>query len=442
MKKSLDCTLVKGVIPTEIERASILSISTRNVTTQTHGFHKYPAKFIPDIPRWAIEKYLNGKKGKTILDPFCGSGTTLVEGILAGHNVIGVDIDPLSLWISKVKTTRVNMSRLIDIPGWLVKSIKMRNKGGFKPECETIDHWFLPGAIAKLSIIRGLINEIPGKFGDDHEIKDIQDLLMICFSSIIRRVSNADNESQKTYVSHTKIKQPEDVNDLFISQLEMFIRRIDHFSKSVNPELKRKYIRSSSANPLKEALKGEKIDLVITSPPYIKAIDYIYNQMAELFWVGDLLEMQTQEKQNNHRGKYIGNKTMGKLEFSNYNPHKDLFGIEKLDKKIQQVFDADKKNGHRHSYVTFKYFSDMDKHFFQIKKCMRKGVRYVMVVGDSSVSGIYFETADFLIQIAQKNGFRNINQWGYKIKNRYMRFDRKGRGGIIKIDQVLSFEKE
>ena len=76
MSKSLHCTFVKGAIPAEIERESILNISTRNVTTQTHGFHKYPAKFIPDIPRWAIEKYLNGEKGQTILDPFCGSGTT------------------------------------------------------------------------------------------------------------------------------------------------------------------------------------------------------------------------------------------------------------------------------------------------------------------------------------------------------------------------------
>ena len=216
MKKSLDYTLVKGAIPTEIERESILNISTRNVTTQTHGFHKYPAKFIPDIPKWAIGKYLNGNKGKTILDPFCGSGTTLVEGVLAGHNVIGIDVDPLSLWISKVKTTQVNVDLLLDISDWIIKGIRSRRKSKFKPECETISHWFPPDAIAKLSIIRDLINKIPGKFGEIQEIKDIHDLLMICFSSIIRRVSNADNESQKTYVSHTKIKQPEDVNGLFI----------------------------------------------------------------------------------------------------------------------------------------------------------------------------------------------------------------------------------
>ena len=94
---------VKEIIPSEIEKNSILNILTRDVNTQTHGFHKYPAKFIPQIPKWAINKYLSGSKNKNILDPFCGSGTTLVEGILAGYNTIGIDIDPLSAMISKVK---------------------------------------------------------------------------------------------------------------------------------------------------------------------------------------------------------------------------------------------------------------------------------------------------------------------------------------------------
>ncbi|MCD4744801.1 MAG: site-specific DNA-methyltransferase [Bacteroidales bacterium] len=95
MIDTLEYQFVKEIIPSEIKRDSILNIITRDVNTYTHGFHKYPAKFIPHIPKWAIEKYLNGNKRKIILDPFCGSGTTLVESILAGHDVIGIDIDPL-----------------------------------------------------------------------------------------------------------------------------------------------------------------------------------------------------------------------------------------------------------------------------------------------------------------------------------------------------------
>ena len=438
----LEYKFVTEIIPSDIATGSILNIITRDVNTHTHGFHKYPAKFIPHIPKWAIEKYLTSYKDRTILDPFCGSGTTLVEGILAGHNVIGIDIDPLSAMISKVKTTRVDEVELKKISNWLIKRIKAKKKGTFKPDCKTIEHWFTKDAVKKLSTIRTLINQIPEKFGDNKKIKDIQDLLLICFSSIIRRVSNADNESQKTYVSHTKVKKPDEVNTLFFSQIELFIDRAPKFSAIINSKLKSKIICSSSSHSLDKKLNRQEINLAITSPPYIKAIDYIYNQMAELFWIGDLFQMQTQEKQNKKKIEYIGNKQLSALEFRHYTPYNTILGIDKLDEKLQRIFDADQKNGHKHSYVTFKYFIEMDKHFAEMAKCLSRNTHYVMVVGDSSISGIYFDTADFLIDIAIRNGFRIANKWGYKIKNRFMRFDRKGRGGIIEIDWVLDFVRK
>ncbi|GIK59568.1 MAG: hypothetical protein JETCAE03_06210 [Ignavibacteriaceae bacterium] len=433
---------IKDTIPTEIEQDTILNIVTRDVNTYTHGFHKYPAKFIPHIPKWAITKYLNGNKNKFVFDPFCGSGTTLVESVLAGYNAIGVDIDPLSAMISKVKTTRIDESELKNISSWLVKEIKAKRKGTFKPDCETIEHWFTNDAIKKLSAIRSLINQIPKKFGDSKKVKDIQDLLLICFSSIIRRVSNADNESQKTYVSHTKVKEPDEVNSLFFSQLDLFVERATKFSEITSAKVKSKIVISSSATSLEKKLNGQQIDLAITSPPYIKAIDYIYNQMVELFWIGDLFAMQTQTKQNEKKIKYIGNKQISKIEFSNYTPYNTILSIDKLDEKLQEVYDTDKKNGHKHSYVTFKYFAEMEKHFAEMAKCLSNKTHYVMVVGDSNVSEVFFDTAEFLIDIAERNGFMITNKWGYKIKNRFMRFDRKGRGGIIEIDWVLDFERK
>ena len=356
MMETKEYLLVKEVIPSTIEDNSILNIVTRNVNSHTHGFHKYPAKFIPHIPKWAINKYLNGVKDKTILDPFCGSGTTLVESVLAGYNAIGIDIDPLSALISKVKTTRIDKSVLDEISKWLVHQINLKPKGTFMPDCERIEHWFTNDAIEKLSSIRTLINQIPEKFEDNKNVRDIQDLFLICFSSIIRRVSNADNQSQKTYVSHTKIKEPEEVNTVFLSQLELYVERVLDFSSIINPQSKSEIKVSSSALSLEKIINGKQIDLVITSPPYIKAVDYIYNQMVELFWIGDLFEMQTQTKQNKKKNKYIGNKQIIKAEYSKYSPYNAILGINNLDLKLQKVFDTDKKNGHKHSYVTFKYF--------------------------------------------------------------------------------------
>ncbi|MBW8001101.1 MAG: hypothetical protein FVQ80_03660 [Planctomycetes bacterium] len=441
MSKKQKIIYIKEIIPDRVKNNSVLNISTKGVTSLTHGFHKYPGKFIPHIPRWAINKYLNGDKG-TILDPFCGSGTTLIEGVLAGHNVVGIDIDPLSSLISKVKITPVNLKKLKEIADWLVLSIKKAKKGEFKPECETINHWFTKDAINKLSIIRTSINQIPGKFGNRKSIKDIQDLLVVCFSSIIRHVSNADNESQKTYVSHTKVKNPKEVYSVFFPKLELFIDRITKFTKLINSDVSAKISCTSSNKSLHQKFKVIKFDLVITSPPYIKALDYIYNQMVELFWIGDLFDLQTQSKQNQKKEGYIGTKHLRKAKFKDYTPYKNIFGINRLDEKLQEVFVTDKKNGHKHSFVTFKYFTNMEKHFIEIAKCICKGTPYIMVVGNSTVSNIYFDTVDFLIQIAEQSGFKARNKWGYEIKNRYMRFDRKGRGGIIDIDWVIDFVRK
>ena len=196
---------VKNIIPENIDFGTILSINTNSVTQKTHGFHKYPAKFIPQIPQWAIHKYLKNETDKLILDPFCGSGTTLVESALSGNYSIGIDIDPFSALISKVKTTKIDVVKLNLVINWLKKNIKNPPQKLFIPDCQTLEHWFTKETINKLSIIRTLLNQIIDKFENGKTTKDIQDLLLICFSSIIRRVSNADNESQKTYVSHTKI---------------------------------------------------------------------------------------------------------------------------------------------------------------------------------------------------------------------------------------------
>ena len=437
----MQITIVHNEIPSEIEKNTILDIRVATVTSYTHGFHKYPAKFIPQIPGWAIKRYLGDAKGKLVLDPFSGSGTTLVESSISGNNSIGIDIDPLSVMIAKVKTTPLNLPLLNQIIAWLKTTLPVYNGPLFLPECKTIDHWFPSESIETLAKIRSVIESIPDNFGVSNEVYDIYDFLIICFSSIIRRVSYADNESQKTYVSHTHVKQPEAVLPVFEAQLDYYASRITQYS-----QLKRLgesiVCKASSSEPLTKVMGKKKADLAITSPPYIKAIDYIYNQMVELFWVGDLFEMDTQQKQNTKKKNYVGNKQIPAKEYSEFIPSSNKFNIQELDEKINEVFNNDPKNGLRHSYVTYKYFALMRDHFKVLSSCLKKNAHYVFVVGDSDVSNVHFNTATYLTELAENNGFELSNRWGYVIKNRYMRFDRKGRGGKIDIDWVLDFQKE
>ena len=76
-----------------------------STTYLTHNFHTYPAKFIPQIPRSTILQLT--KEGDTILDPFCGCGTTLVEAKLLNRNAIGVDLNPIAVLVSRAKTNKL-----------------------------------------------------------------------------------------------------------------------------------------------------------------------------------------------------------------------------------------------------------------------------------------------------------------------------------------------
>ena len=90
-------------------------------TALTHGLHKYPAKFFPELPRWLIRRY--SMELDTILDPFSGSGTTSVEALLLKRNSVGIDVDPFSRFLSKVKVTPLEEDELRCCQRYLLQQV-------------------------------------------------------------------------------------------------------------------------------------------------------------------------------------------------------------------------------------------------------------------------------------------------------------------------------
>ncbi len=143
------------------------------------SIHPYPAKFIPELPRKLIATY-RPIDGLALLDPFCGSGTALSEAQVAGVPSIGIDLNPIAVMMSRVKTSPVPNGA-----GRALSEVLESAQSDFTPSLPNIprlDHWFKPQV--QIAIAR-LAEAIKARAGDS------ADILRLALSSIIVRVSNS-----------------------------------------------------------------------------------------------------------------------------------------------------------------------------------------------------------------------------------------------------------
>lgn len=408
----------------DIPTGQVFVIRNHESRYLTHTFHKYAGKFIPQVPRWAMRRYLQRDSGALVLDPFVGSGTTLVECMLEGHRGVGIDIDPLARLIAKVKTTLIPARRLSTLAHEVEKRLARRRSGDRHPSIPTLSHWFTARAVRDLSAIKTLVEAY-------EEEPDVHDFLLISFSSIIRRASNADNQTMKTYVSHTHHKTPEPARELFVATVRDYADRLIKLGELVASRGSASVLDSGDARALTDlkALSKKGVELAITSPPYIKSVDYIYNQMAELFWIGERWGLETQPKQNDFKKRYVG---ADRISASEVALVPDT-AIPSVDRYIELV----RNNDPALAAVMARYFNDMLKHFREMKKLLNRGAHYILVIGDSTLAGVAVPTHKLLIACAEAAGFSAQVAFAYEIRNKHMRFPRGGRGGEVYHDRVI-----
>ncbi len=411
-----------------IQRGVNYVIMSNHINYITHSIHKYPAKFIPHIPRWAIQTYLGGGRRGLVLDPFSGSGTTLLEAAVSGHSSIGVDIDPLSRLIAKVKLTPLDTGRLHGVFQEIERGISKRKKGKFQPATSNLYHWFSRRNANDLSVLRDVIEKYKNE-------KDVYDFLIVTLSSIIRKVSNADDQSHKTYVSHTYPKTPPNVFITFRRALKEHIVQMEELSRyygTTKPQFR--LPNGVSATNFGDSVRKSSVDLAITSPPYIKAIDYIYNQMVELFWIGDLFDLDTQAKQNTYKRLYIGTKILYKSQYEKI----PVTGYNFVDRLVRRI----KKKDLKHAFIVADYFVKMKDNICATNYVLKPRGHYIVVIGNCKVSGVEIPISEFLAKISEENNFTVHNFFSYTIRNRYMRFSRSGKGGLITHDWVIDLIKK
>ncbi len=340
-------------------------------------------------PEIAIKALKDLRPGEIILDPMVGSGTVLHYAALNGITPIGFDLDPLAVLMSKVSTTKINIKKLLKLLDEVIQSIKKTKlKEVYLPwideDIETsqfIKFWFASKQINDLRRIAYILNE--------HQRTAEVDALRVAFSRII--ITKKIGASLAWDISHSRPHKVKETNDYdVLDGFQKSVRNIIKFLENHEVKTKGK-IKIGDARNLKD-IPANYIDKVITSPPYLNAIDYMRGNKFSLVWLGYSLASLRKI-----RASSIGAERILPAE-------KQTF-VEKIYTKLFGKTLIENK----HAGMIKRYISDSILLMSEIARVLKIGKSATLVVGNSTLKGVYIENSEIFNNAGRLVGLNLVN---------------------------------
>lgn len=416
----------------------------------THGIHNYPAMMVCPISRNIINMVMNVRPVHALFDPFAGSGTVLVEGMLSGiETVSGNDINPLALLLTKAKTTRLDCdalsyqcdnllnrvqserqrldfalesidSYIIDVlnldisgkKGWgdeapkYLKQFCEKNEINIDmPDFKNIGYWFRPRVIFELAIIKAEIRKIADE--------DIRGYIFVAFSEAIRIVSNRRNGEFKMF--RMPVAKVQKFNpDVFGEFKKILLRNIDKMNdfcaaldeKGASPVV---HVYKESACTLTH-VPDNTFDLIITSPPYGDSRTTVaYGEFSRLSlqWI-DLFDMTDKEIMGVDKSLMGGAKYRNGFEFTINSPT--------LRASLEKIMAVDVER----AGDVYSFYLDLDASIKSVAKKTKSGGYQFWVVGNRTVKNVLLQTDIIISEIAAQYGMTAIFTIDRNIPNKVM----------------------
>ncbi len=422
-----DIVRVEGEIPVDlpVEQGQRFLFISHDQTILTHGLHKYPAKFFPELPRWLIKRYSN--EGERVLDPFSGSGTTNVEALLNRRHSVGIDVDPFSRYLARVKTTPLNRDELELLE--LSRDKLLQSVLDFQPSLvgdadipkfPYRDQWFKKEITLELAYIRKKVEELDADTG-------VKDFFKICFSSILRSVSNADDNCTRTVVRKKLNKEicPSDALTNFSEAVLINVPKMLEFSQRCQnaKDIFVEFPDNQDARSIK--YPEDYFDLAVTSPPYANAVDYPRTHQLEIYWLGFETGSLTPLKK-----KHVGTESVSAADYRSL--HKTA--VKEADDVIAKIYKKDP----RRAYIAYKYLEDMRKNLREVHKVLKRGGYYILVVGNNRIRNELFENWKYILTMAREIGFKVETYFASEIIKHFIKVPREER---INTDWILVLKK-
>ena len=410
----------------------------------THGIHNYPAMMVSPISRNIISIMSTFQPIESLLDPFSGSGTVAVEGMLANiPTIMGTDINPLAILLSKTKTTVINyeklkkeskllysniqkqMPNLTVIDNYFVseKKLDLTDKKGWGseapkylkeycekekinisiPDFKNIGYWFKPQVIIALEVIKEDIKKIKDE--------NIKNYFLIAFSETIRLVSNRRNGEFKMFRMQTeKVKTfNPDVFNTFKKILDLNVSKMKDFEENQKEKTTKATIVKNNAGKLQD-IPDNLFDLVVTSPPYGDSrttVAYGEYSRLSLQWL-DLDDTSSDEIMKIDKSLMGGKKYKKGFDFTLTSPTLKQ-SLEKIkEKDLERAGDV------------FSFYEELEEVIKTVASKTKQNGYQFWVVGNRTVKEELLQTDVIMTEMASKYGLKHVHTINRNIPNKVM----------------------
>ncbi len=390
----------------------------------THGLHPYKGKFYPQLAKSLIN-ISNVSPGATVLDPFCGSGTTLLESYLNGLEAVGCDMNPLAARVARAKVGVLEIEPSVvseSVATLLTKLEEAPSQFAFELEqfhedtIEEILRWFPESVIAKMNWLLRTIRSMSAS--------TLRDLFEVLMSSIIREVSQQDPADLRIRRRVEPIKDA-DVLGLFKDRLVTQYSRIEKYWSVLGfcPYRLVKARAYNSDSRSWESFAGigldqNSIDLILTSPPYATALPYIDTDRLSIL----VLDGLTSSRRRPLEYGLIGSREItprdrtsleDQLMSDNSNIPADI--TQFISSLHSDMLRGDVGFRRRNvPALLLRFFTDMRLVFSNCRKVLKPGGECMIVIGDNTTTiGDEIKripTVDFVQLIAEDLGLELVER--------------------------------
>ena len=351
---------------------SFIECTTAQTRYITHGYYTYPAKFIPQLAARLIREL--SRAGDLVVDPFMGSGTTIVEAMAQARVGVGVDINPVAHLVARVKATPLE-------PGVLKETYAQLDfeARSLAPENARIDYWFPRAQKEKLGAILAAVSQI--------ENESVRDFFLVAFAQILKTCSIWLQRSVKP--TRDPRKTPADPFAAFAKQTRAMQKQNAAFWDLLAPRVRAhpaQFRRVECADARALPVADGVASLVVTSPPYVTSYEYADLHQLAALW------LQYCESLPEFRKRFIGTAHSERSEINLQSATADQICAELGEnKKSREV-----KN----------YFADMLECFSEMRRALKPGGKACIVIGNTELKGVAILNAEVFVEQMQNSGYR------------------------------------